>query len=98
MENEITWQALATVAGASVVAGMFVQFTKLFYPLTARQARGLAAILGLVTVVGVALLSGPVTTQTVVLAVVVGIQAGLAASKSYEMIDKGFGHTVERET
>lgn len=98
MENEITWQALATVAGASVVAGLFVQFVKLFYSnMSAQFTRALAAIFGLIAVVGTAVLAGPVTVQGVVLAVIVGIQAGLAAAKTFELADNGLNHTVTRQ-
>ena len=95
MTDPITWQALATVAGASLAAAITVQFVRVFWTsITAKAARMLSATVGLATVVTVTVASGPVDPQTVGLAVIVGLQAGLAASKLYEIGTEGLNHTT----
>jgi len=91
----ISWEALATVTGASFVAALVVQFVKVFYTdMTAQMARMVSAAAGLVVVVIVTILSGATDVATIVLSVIVGLQAGLAASKTYEIVKDGAGHTT----
>jgi len=94
--EEITWQALMTVVGGSAAAIPVVQFVSLFVSLTSRAKRSVAAATGLFVVVGATVLSGSADPVTVVLAVLVGMQAGLAASKSQELVSEGLSHSVTR--
>lgn len=93
--DPLTWEALGTVAGASLAAGVIVQVAGLVLSLSARAKRVIAVLSGLAIVVAVTVTtSDPPTVAAVGLAVVDGMLAGLAASKAYETINHGLSHTV----
>jgi hypothetical protein len=96
--DPITWESLATAAGASVMAIILVQFLKIFWkdmsPDTTRQ---MSATLGVVIVlVAVWIVNDDPGVAEYGLGFLVGIQAGLAASKSVELATAGFNHLVTR--
>lgn len=92
----ITIEALATTAGATVFAGIIVAFAGIFTNLTAYGKRVLAAVAGLGGVVGAVVLINPaVTVGLIVVAVIDGMLAGLAASKVFEVVTAGLNHKVE---
>ena len=90
----ITWESLATVAGAGVGAGLVTQFVKIFVrdKLSDAGYRMIAAAAGLVIVLAASLIAAEITVQLILLAVLVGLQAGLSASQAYEGIRHGFDH------
>ena len=96
--NEITWESLATAAGASVLAGVIVQFLKIFLPtLSNRGTRQLAAFLGVVLVeAAVWFLNDDAGIAEYGLGLLVGIQAGLTASKSEEILSNGLDHVTAK--
>jgi hypothetical protein len=98
MDQEVTVASLATVAGSSVAVIALVQFVKLFANLTDRQSRQLAAILGLVLVEVAILILNGLDWLALFLGLIVGVQAGLAASKAKEIVQKGLDHVVQRAT
>lgn len=94
----VTWEALGTVLGASALALILVQAVKLFKDdLSDRTARQLALIFGIVVVeISVLALNDKIDWKVLVLGLLVGLQAGLAASKTYEVGTKGMTHLVRR--
>ena len=86
MEN-ITWESLATVAGAGVGAGLIVQFIKLFTgtKIPASGYRMMAGAAGLLVVMGVVAVNGVWTWPVGILGAFTGIQAGLSASQTYQI-------------
>ena len=95
MTDPITIQALGTVVGASFAAGVFVQFIRIFVRrLTAQGARMLSAGAGVVFLLGAIVLTGPATVEKVIVGAIVGMQAGLAASKAVEMRVDGLNHST----
>lgn len=94
MEN-VTLESLATVAGATVAAGIIVQFVGVVVELTARAKRLLSLAAGAVGVVGGTFILAPeVDAAVVVLAVFNGMIAGLAASQAYQTASKGLDAKV----
>ena len=97
MDN-ITWESLATVAGAGIAAGLIVQFIKVFFrqKISDSGYRMIAAVAGLAVVLLVTLVgTAELSVQLIILAVFVGLQAGLSASQTYETIRYGVDHKVE---
>lgn len=95
--SEISWDTLATIAGASIAAGVFTEFVKKFWASMSDQAyRMVSAASGLLVVEGAYLLSGVINIQGIILAGFVGMQAGLAASQAYETGKHGLDRTVTR--
>ena len=96
--NNITWESLATVAGAGIGAGVVVQFVKVFTrdKINDSGYRMLAAGAGLLIVMGVVAVNGEWTWPVGILGAFTGLQAGLSASQTYESIRHGIDHeTVE---
>lgn len=97
MNDPITIQTLGTVIGASIAAGIIVQFVRIFWRnLDAQGARMLAATSGLATVLAVTVATGVTDPTALGLAAIVGLQAGLAASKVYEIGVDGINHDTNR--
>ena len=78
----------ATIAGASPVAVILTQFAKAV-GLPAKATRGFALMIGLILVVAATVVAAPVTMGSMVVAVVVGAQAGLAAWSTYDLATGG---------
>lgn len=88
----VTWEALGSIVGASVIAGLGVEAVKLFKTdLSPAAARRLAFVFGVVLVeLAVFVLNrNALDWPPFVLGAIVGLQAGLAASKAYETIKYG---------
>lgn len=104
MNDSVTWQALLTVSGATIFAVAIVRFARQFVDLSRATSRKLAAAVGFIIVEGVTIAdtaqSGVTNwyewTRVVVLAAFVGISAGLAASKAWEIKQDGLDHSTER--
>ena len=92
--NNITWESLATVAGAGIGAGVIVQFIKIFTRDKIGDAgyRMMAAAAGLVVVMGVVAVNGVWTWPVGILGAFTGLQAGLSASQTYESVRHGLDH------
>lgn len=97
MEN-VTLESLATVAGATIAAGLIVQFVGVVVEMSARAKRLLSLSAGAIGVVGGTFILAPVVdAAVVVLAVFNGMIAGLAASQAYQTATKGIDASVEPE-
>lgn len=96
--EEITLESLATVAGAVAAAGVIVAFAGVLFDLSARVKRTLSALVGLIVVVGATILTGGTDLGVLVLAVLTGMSAGLAASKLHELGSEGLDHSVTKRT
>lgn len=84
---------LATVAGATAAAMIVAQFAKRLLNLTAPATRAVAMLAGLVVlVVATVLTQDETSVLAVLLAVIVGMQAGLAASALFDNATEGLGH------
>lgn len=94
----ITLESLATVAGAVAASGVIVAFAGVLVDLTSRAKRVLSAVVGLIVVLGATILSGVADVGALVLAVLTGMSAGLAASKLQEVGSEGLNHSVTRRT
>ena len=79
---------LATIAGASPVAVILTQFAKAA-GLPAKAVRGFALTTGLALVVVATLLAAPVTVGSVIVAIVIGAQAGLSAWSTFDLAAAG---------
>lgn len=88
---------LVTVVGASAAAMILTQFVKLMFDLGTRAVRVVAMASGLAVLVVATLLSSPnLTALEMILAVIVGMQAGLAASAVVDSAREGLGYEVKR--
>jgi hypothetical protein len=92
----VTLQGLATVLGASIIALAIAQGVKIMWPSMSDPAlRRIALVSGLVLVpVATYVLNGGLDGGHLLLALVVGLQAGLAAAKSRDFIAFGLNHVV----
>lgn len=95
-DTPITVESLATVFGASVGAIVIVQAIKVFRTdLSDVRARQIALIAGLVIVVlATYFVNSGLDAPHLLLSVIVGLQAGLAASKSADIFKAGLNHLV----
>jgi hypothetical protein len=97
MEQAITSGDLLTVAGASFAAGIVAQFVKLLFDAPVYVIRGVALLSGLLFVVSATVISLDETSVlTMLLAAVVGMQAGLAAWAAIDTAQKGFTYEASR--
>lgn len=99
MTEQITIETLLTVVGATLVAGLLVQVTKIMWSNISDQwTRRLSVIYGVVIMVLGTLLVQPDPDQTdavvYVLAVLNGLVAGLAASAGFETVRHGDARVV----
>jgi hypothetical protein len=94
----VTLQGLATVLGASIIALGIAQAVKIFRPSVSDQTcRQIALVAGLVLVpVATFVLNQGLDGGHFLLALVVGLQAGLAAAKTREFAVFGVQHIVQR--
>lgn len=98
--NELTLTAadLATVAGGSVAAGIVTQFAKMLFGLSPAATRTSALVSGLVFVVGATVLSlNETSALTIALAALVGMQAGMAASATFDAARAGINYRATRD-
>lgn len=94
--DPITWESLLTAAGASVAALIIVQFIKIFKDMSDDATRKLAAVTGVILVLlAVFFVNDNPGAGEYGLGFLVGIQAGLAASKSVEIARNGLNHLVQ---
>ncbi len=103
---DITIESLATVAGASAVAIVLTNFAKQLFDLGRTQIRRVALLSGLVLVLGTTAISEwsnlsggeelPSAISKLVLAAVVGAQAGLAANAGFDAAKTGTDYEVYR--
>lgn len=104
--DPITWESLATVAGATIGAGLIVQFARTFADLSRATSRRLAAACGLIIVEGVTIADAAATgvatwhewLTMLILGAFVGMTAGLGAAKAYEVAKDGIDHSTERRS
>ncbi len=92
--NDVNIESLGTVAGASVVAALVVQSANTFFNLTVRGKRQISLAVGFIVVVGMTIASIGFTFVGIVLASVVGLQSGLAASQAYAVVRDGISHNT----
>ena len=84
---------LLTIAGASVAAIVVTQFAKMMFNLPRLWVRTIALVTGLaVVVVAYMSLNDDVSVIGVFLAVVVGMQAGMAANATFDTARKGLDY------
>ena len=84
---------LLTIAGASVAAIVVTQFAKMMFSLPRLWVRTIALVTGLaVVVVAYMSLNSDVTVIGVFLAVIVGMQAGMAANATFDTARKGLDY------
>ncbi len=100
MEAELTAATLGTVIGASFVAFIVVQSLRQIMSLSRAGARKVAMATGVILVTGMSILGlspgDTLTTQisTILLALVVGMQSGLATVKTVEIASDGLNHAT----
>ena len=92
MEATLNPADLLTIAGASVAAIVVTQFAKMMFTLTRRVVRIVALTTGLIVVVGAYTTLNPVTVIGVFLAVIVGMQAGMAANATFDTVRSGIDY------
>ena len=92
MEVSLASADLLTIAGASVAAFVVTQFAKMLFSLTRRAVRSVALVVGLAVVVGAHLVLQPASPLGVFLAVIVGMQAGMAANAMFDTATSGIGY------
>jgi hypothetical protein len=83
---------LLTIAGASVAAIVVTQFAKMMFTLSRLWVRIIALSTGLVVVVVAYVSLNTVTVLGVFLAVIVGMQAGMAANATFDTARKGLDY------
>ena len=83
---------LLTIAGASVAAIVVTQFAKMMFTLSRRVMRIVALTTGLIVVVGAYTTLSQASVIGVFLAVVVGMQAGMAANATFDTTRKGLDY------
>ena len=83
---------LLTIAGASVAAIVVTQFAKMMFTLSRVWVRIIALSTGLVVVVAAYVSLNDVTVIGVFLAVIVGMQAGMAANATFDTARKGLDY------
>ena len=83
---------LLTIAGASVAAIVVTQFAKMMFNLSRLWVRTIALVTGLAVVVVAYVSLNDVTVIGVFLAVIVGMQAGMAANATFDTARKGLGY------
>lgn len=84
---------LATVAGASAAAMIVAQFAKKLLNTTVTVTRGVAMLAGLVVLVFATVLTTDETSAvTILFTLIVGMQAGLAASALFDNVAEGLAH------
>lgn len=97
MELNLTAGDLVTVVGASAAAATIVQFAKMLFNLDAVWVRTLCLVVGLAVVVGTGIAQSGVTDfVTLLLLVLVGMQAGMATFAMFDTARAGFDYKVER--
>jgi hypothetical protein len=100
MEAELTATSLGTVVGASFVAFIVVQSLRQVMTLSRAGARKVAMATGVLLVTGMSILGlapgDTATTKvtTILLALVVGMQSGLATVKTVEIASDGINHAT----
>lgn len=97
--DEVTLQVgdLLTVAGAGASALIVAQFAKVLFTLQARWVRVIAMLTGLIIVVVVTVATQTTTSiPETLLAVIVGMQAGLSASALVDASRQGLNYRVEK--
>lgn len=93
----LTASDLLTVAGATAAALIITQFAKALFNTSVAVTRTIALVTGVVVVVFVTVFTGEDTSPVEwLLAVLVGMQAGLAASAAYDTVRSGVTYSVER--
>ncbi len=92
MEVTLNPADLLTIAGASVAAIVVTQFAKMLFTLTRKVVRGVALVTGLVVVVGAYVLLPDPTILGIFLAVIVGMQAGMAANAVFDTAVSGIAY------
>lgn len=96
MEFELAAADLLTVVGASAAAGLIAQFAKKLLNLGAAATRTVAMMSGLAVVVTATLQAlSSFDLLTMILAVLVGMQAGLAASATFDVAREGMDYIAE---
>ncbi len=88
---------LLTIAGATVAAMVVTQFAKMMFNLSRLWVRTIALLTGLaVVVVAYVSLNSDLTVLGVLLAVIVGMQAGMAANATFDTARKGLDYKTAR--
>ena len=92
MEATLNPADLLTIAGASVAAIVVTQFAKILFTLTRRAVRIVALVTGLIVVVGAYVTLNPISIIGVFLAIIVGMQAGMAANATFDTVRGGIDY------
>ena len=91
----LTTSDLLTVAGAGAAALVLATFAKKLFSLGRGWTRIVALVAGLVVVLAAYISQAAgFNAVEILLATVVGAQAGLAASAGFDSVDAGFGYEV----
>jgi len=91
----MTLTEILTVPGAAAAAGLLTQAAKIL-GLPHRLLRGFAVVCAVVLVVVATLLQGA-TWEGILLSILTGTAAGLAAVAAYDTATSGIAYTVERK-
>ena len=95
MEIELGVGELLTVAGAGTAAFVVAQFAKKLFNLGAGWTRSIALVTGLAVVVSVTIsTSSSLDFVGVLLAVLVGMQAGMSATAMFDTARSGIDYQV----
>lgn len=95
MDVELGLGDLLTVAGAGTAAFVVAQFAKMLIGLGAGWTRSVALVTGLVVVVSVTVATGDqLDFVSVLLAVIVGMQAGMSACAMFDTARSGLDYRV----
>lgn len=87
---------LLTIAGASLAAIIITQFLKVLLNLPALWIRVISMLTGLIVVVGTTVLVNEETNALqLFLALIVGMQAGMAAFATFDLSKSGFNYTTQ---
>lgn len=95
-EVTLTASELATVAGASAAAIVVTQFAKALLNTSAAVTRSISLVTGVVIVVIGTVLTDGTGFIDWLLALIVGMQAGLAASAGYDTVRSGVTYAVTK--
>lgn len=97
METTITSGDLLTVAGAGAAALIVAQFAKMLFSLPPVGVRTVALVTGLAVVVTVTVLSwDQLNIVELILAVIVGMQAGMSAWSMADASRSGLNYATNR--
>ena len=86
MDSFVTWQQLATMAGAIAATKFIVDAIKCFAPIQGKQVLGAAALVGILVLLGANLALGTCKPTDIPIHVLNGVMVGFAASGFHDAV------------